>query len=83
MEFKSAEEKLLHDYAVLEDENARLDFDNGVLAKRVETLEQRIADLGEQAHRLMVERDHAIDCVKDISAAIREYGLGGDGDAQA
>lgn len=75
MEFKTAEEKLLHDYDLLEDENMRLCDENRLLLKRVEQLEERIADIGEQAHRLIVERDHHADCVKDMLATAAFYGF--------
>ena len=68
MEFKTAEQKLLHDYAALEDENARLEYDNGVLGKRIAELEERVK-------RLEVERDHHADCVKDILATAAFYGF--------
>ena len=76
MEFKSAEEKLLHDYGVLEDENARLEYDNGVLQKRIETLEKRVSDLGEQAQRLIAERDQARACIDAMMGAAYDCGYG-------
>lgn len=75
MEFKTAEEKLLHDYAALEDENARLDYDNKVLRKRLEDYERRLEEAREQARRLEIERDHHADCVKDMLATAAFYGF--------
>lgn len=75
MEFKTAEEKLLHDYSALEDENARLEYDNEVLRKRIEGYERRLEEAGEQARRLEIERDHHADCVKDMLATAAFYGF--------
>lgn len=75
MEFKTAEEKLLHDYGALEDENARLEDENARLRARVDELERRLMDMGDQAHRLLVERDQREDCVKDMLAVARYFGI--------
>lgn len=75
MEFKTAEEKLLHDYGELEDENARLEDENLRLSARACDLEKRLSDVFEQAHRLEVERDHHADCVKDMLATAKFYGF--------
>ena len=75
MEFKTAEEKLLHDYGALEEENARLEDENLLLQERIKDLEKRLKDVFEQAHRLEVERDHHADCVKDMLATGKFYGF--------
>ena len=75
MEFKTAEEKLLHDYGALEEENARLEDENLLLQERIKDLEKRLKDAFEQAHRLEVERDHATDCIKDMLASARFFGF--------
>lgn len=61
MEFKTAEQKLLHDYAILEEKVAQLEYDNQVLEKRL--------------HDMEVERDHHADCVKDMLATAKWYGF--------
>ena len=75
MEFKTAEEKLLHDYGQLEEENERLFGENLQLGERVKDLEKRLEDMFEQNHRLLVERDHATDCIKDMLASAKYYGF--------
>ena len=75
MEFKTAEQKLLHDYDVLEEENAQLDCEILQLKERIGELEKRLEDVFEQAHRLEMERDHAADCVADMLASAKYYGF--------
>lgn len=73
MEFRTAEEKLLHDYGVLEEENARLEDENTRLRARVSELEERTADIGEQACRIMAERDQADECIRNMVAIAGLY----------
>ena len=61
MEFKTAEQKLLHDYAALEERCAQLEYDNQVLEKRL--------------HRAEVERDQRTDCILDMMATAKFYGI--------
>ena len=61
MEFTTAEQKLLHDYADLEDKVAQLEYDNQVLAKRL--------------HEMEVERDQRTDCILDMMATAKFYGI--------
>lgn len=75
MEFRTAEEKLLHDYDVLEEENMRLHDENAYLKDRIAKLEKGIADAGERAKANAAERDHHADCVKDILATAAFYGF--------
>ena len=75
MEFKTAEEKLLHDYDVLEEENMRLHDENEMLKDRIKGLEESMASAGERARRLEAERDHHADCVKDMLATAAFYGF--------
>ena len=48
MRFKTAEEKLLHDYDVLEEENMRLHDENEMLKDKIIRLETRLAAAREQ-----------------------------------
>ena len=75
MEFKTAEEKLLHDYDVLEEENMRLHDENAILKDRIKGLEESMASAGERARRLEAERDRNADCVKDMLATAAFYGF--------
>lgn len=75
MEFRTAEEKLLHDYDVLEEENMRLHDENAYLKDRIVKLEKGIAEAGKRAKAIEVERDHHADCVKDILATAAFYGF--------
>ena len=75
MEFKTAEQKLLHDYSILEEENARLEDENLRLKERVGELEKRLQDVFEQADRMMTERDHAADCISDMLVSAKYYGF--------
>lgn len=75
MRFKTAEEKLLHDYDILEEENMRLHDENEALKDKVAKLERRISDCAVQAGRIAVERDHHADCVKDMLATAAFYGF--------
>lgn len=75
MEFKTAEQKLLHDYSILEEENARLEDENLRMRERVNELEKRLEDVFEQAHRLEMERDQRTDCIKDMLATAKWYGI--------
>ena len=75
MEFKTAEEKLLHDYDILEEENMRLHDENEMMRNRISELEKRLEDLFEQNHRLLVERDQRTDCIKDMMVVAKFYGI--------
>lgn len=75
MEFRTAEEKLLHDYGELEDENARLEDENNLMRNRITELEKRLEDMFEQNRRLLVERDQRTDCIKDMMAVAKFYGI--------
>jgi len=75
MEFKTCEQKALAELEGAEREIARLEDENLRLRERVDDLEKRVIDLGQQAHKLMVERDHHADCVKDMLATAKFYGF--------
>lgn len=75
MEFRTAEEKLLHDYFALEEENARLKDENAILNGRIDYLLGRIDEYKGQAHMAEVERDHHADCVTDMLATAAFYGF--------
>ena len=66
MEYRTAEEKLLHDYAALEEENARLDDENLRLKERVSELEKRLDDVFEQADKNKRMADRALSCIYDM-----------------
>ncbi len=75
MEFKTCEQKVLADLEQAEHDLDLIEQENAKLREEVDRLEKRVIDLGEQATRLMVERDHHADCVKDMLAMAKWYGF--------
>ena len=75
MEITTCEQKVLADLEQAEHDLAQLEDENLRLRARVEDLEKLVVDLGEQAHRQAVERDHHADCVKDMLATAAFYGF--------
>lgn len=75
MEIKTCEQKVLADLEEAERILDEMRDENARLRDEVERLEKRVIDLGEQAHRLLVERDHHADCVGDMLATAAFYGF--------